>query len=170
MGRLGWDLLDMATMSEGCSGGERKPVAAVAGILLSDGAHLPKARSLTPVASATHVLLVRRKGRDAGKWCIPCGYVEYEEAITDAVVREMAEETSLRVEPMSVYAVHSNFHDPQCHTVGVWFIVRYVEGDLRAGDDAAEVLFFPLTDPPELAFPTDRIVIEALLAGAEQSF
>ena len=57
-------------------------------------------------------------------------------------------------------AVHSNFHDPERLTVGIWFAGEVVGGELAPGDDLDQVDFFPWTGPPEpLAFPTDRRVL-----------
>ena len=109
------------------------------------------------------VLLGRRLGSYAGTWCIPCGYVEWDEDIREAAVREFAEETGLRVRLGPVIAVHSNFHDRAKHTVGVWFSGEVVAGEPLASDDLSEVGFFPLNALPEpLAFPTDRLVLEQL--------
>jgi ADP-ribose pyrophosphatase YjhB (NUDIX family) len=113
------------------------------------------------------VLWGRRKGGPyAGAWCLPCGYVEWGEDIRDAAVREFAEETGLIVEVGEVVAVHSNFHDPQRLTVGVWFAGRVTGGTLTPGDDLDRAEFFPLEAPPApLAFPTDALVLAALKAG-----
>ena len=63
-------------------------------------------------------------------------------------------------------AVHSNFHDPERLTVGIWFAGQVAGGRIAAGDDLATAEFFPLTAPPQpLAFPTDLLVLEALRAG-----
>ncbi len=108
----------------------------------------------------------RGRGPYPGAWCLPCGYVEWREDLRAAAVREFREETGLLVEVGEVLAVHSNFHDPERLTVGVWFAGRVVGGILQAGDDLAEVRFYPLDAPPApLAFPTDALVLAELKQG-----
>lgn len=112
--------------------------------------------------SKGRILMVRRSsGMDyEGLWCIPCGYVEYNEDIRVAVARELKEETGLVVNPGKVFAVHSNFHNPRQHTVGIWFLCSVVSGKLLAGDDADMVDWFYPGNPPPLAFPTDKLVLD----------
>lgn len=108
----------------------------------------------------------RRSGPNAGHWCIPCGYVEWGEEVRAAAVREFKEETGLIVELGPILSVHSNFHDRERLTVGLWFIGRVVGGTLKPGDDLDRVGFFPLSSPPApLAFPTDKIVLTELQEG-----
>lgn len=116
------------------------------------------------VRQGDQILLGRRVGgRYAGAWCIPCGYVEWGEDIRQAAIREFEEETGLEVIPGEVVAVHSNFHDPDHLTVGIWFLGTVVGGQLQAKDDLDQVAFFPLEKLPEnLAFPTDRLVLAEL--------
>jgi len=112
-----------------------------------------------------NVLLGRRAGSYAGQWCIPCGYVEWDEEVRSAAAREFAEETGLHVVVGDVVAVHSNDHNPAQHTVGIWFAGTVIGGALCAGDDLDDVRFFPPLDPPgPLAFPTDALVLERLAA------
>jgi 8-oxo-dGTP diphosphatase len=108
----------------------------------------------------------RRGGQYPGAWCLPCGYVEWGEEVRAAAAREFLEETGLQVEVGEVLAVHSNFHDPDRLTVGLWFAGRVVGGTLAPGDDLEDAAFFPLSAPPQpLAFPTDALVVEELKAG-----
>ncbi len=108
----------------------------------------------------------RAGGAYAGTWCVPCGYVEWGEEVRAAAAREFLEETGLKVEVGEVVAVHSNFHDPERLTVGIWFAGKVVGGRLAPGDDLDDARFFPLNAPPgPLAFPTDEVVLEELKAG-----
>ena len=34
-----------------------------------------------------------------GKWCLPCGYLDFDETVEEAAVREIFEETGLRLKP-----------------------------------------------------------------------
>ena len=124
------------------------PIVGVAAIVLDQGKILLGQRA----ASASY----------PGLWCIPCGYVEYDEDVYDAVRREMEEETGLVIAVDGVFTVLSNFHNPAVHTVGIWFHATVVGGQLQPGDDLAEVGWFSLSDLPPLAFPTDKLVLDKL--------
>lgn len=112
---------------------------------------------------AGRVLLGRRRGSYGGQWCIPCGYVEWEEDVRAAAAREFLEETGLRVVPGPVVAVHSNFHNAAQHTVGIWFEGTVTGGEAAPDDDLDELGWFSPAEPPEpLAFATDRLVLDEL--------
>ena len=112
------------------------------------------------------VLLVQRDPRQfgAGKWCFPCGFVEWGEDVRDAARREALEEAGVEVRLGEVVQVASNFHDPAKPTIGVWFAAELVDPDASpvAGDDAVAVAWFDPAAPPPLAFPTDAALLARL--------
>jgi 8-oxo-dGTP diphosphatase len=110
-------------------------------------------------------LLMVRRGPDStrtGFWSMPAGFVDYGEDVREAAARELLEETGLVADIGEVLHVASNFHDPQKLTVGTWFAGTVTGGELIAGDDADAVGWFPVDDPPPLAFETDRELLKRL--------
>ena len=126
----------------------RNPVVGAAIIVMEEG----------------RILLGKRsRGEYKDHWCIPCGYVEYQEEIREAAAREFFEETGLKVSIGEVYTAHSNFHNPDLHTVGVWFRAQVTGGKMSASDDLSDVAFFSLDALPQpMAFPTDLEVLASL--------
>ena len=79
------------------------------------------------------VLARRARGVYKGAWCIPCGYVEYDEDVREAAQREFQEETGLLVEVGEIYAVHSNFHAFGRHLVSWHCAQRHLAAGRRCG-------------------------------------
>jgi ADP-ribose pyrophosphatase YjhB (NUDIX family) len=117
------------------------------------------------------VLLVQRAPGQfgAGKWCFPCGFVEWGEDVRDAAAREAREEAGVDVVIGEPVQIASNFHDPEKPTVGIWFVATLVDPGAPpvAGDDAVAVGWFDPAAPPPLAFPTDVDLLGRLARGQE---
>jgi len=105
------------------------------------------------VVRAGRVLLIRR-GKEPlyGRWVVPGGTVELGETLEEALVREMEEETGLRVEPLEVLTVFDRIQRDgervAYHYVIVDYLCRWLEGEARAASDALEVAW---ASPGELA-------------------
>ncbi|MBI2864010.1 MAG: NUDIX domain-containing protein [Chloroflexi bacterium] len=107
------------------------------------------------------ILLVRR-GHDpyGGWWMLPAGFVEYDEWAAETAVREALEETGLEVRLSKLYGLYYGSDDPRNPSHLAVFHAEVVGGQLRAGDDAAELGFFsPLEIPRNIAFHGQRVAI-----------
>jgi 8-oxo-dGTP diphosphatase len=102
------------------------------------------------------VLLIRRKKDPfAGTWAFPGGFVDDNERLIDAARRELREETGADVaEIEQLYTAGDPGRDPRGWTVTVAFLARVGADQLKpvAADDADAVGWFPVDDPPPLAF------------------
>ncbi len=106
------------------------------------------------------VLLIRRAippGKD--KWCLPAGFVEYDESPEEGASRECQEETGLTVELDGLWGVYHYRHDPRGRGILVLYSAHIVDGELKAGDDAEEVDFFPPASLPPIAFRSHRAAL-----------
>jgi len=116
--------------------------------------------------AAGRLLLVRRGPGQfgAGRWCFPCGFVEWGEDVAAAARREALEEAGVVVALGEIVQIATNLHEPSRPTIGVWFAATLVDPSATptAGDDAVGVAWIEPADPPELAFPTDRVLLERL--------
>lgn len=98
------------------------------------------------------VLLIKRGKEPAlGEWSIPGGVVRVGETLKEAVIREIREETNLEVEVLGLAKVIERiFREADgrvsYHYVLFDFLCQMKSGDLRAGSDAQEVRFVPLTE------------------------
>lgn len=83
------------------------------------------------------VLLGKRSGDNfrTGKWCLPCGFIEYDEDFLSAAIREVNEETGLKVEIKSIISVNLNFLVPEIHSLVIVLLGQVIGGSLKAGDD-----------------------------------
>ena len=90
------------------------------------------------------VLLVRRGSEPLkGHWTLPGGLLELGESIVDGVVREVREETGLRVEPLALVdlidRIHREADRVRYHYVIADYLCRVMGGELRAASDADAV-------------------------------
>ncbi len=114
------------------------------------------------------LLLVKRAAPPLeGSWCLPGGFVESGEEVSEALARELLEETGLRVKTSHLVDVIS-FVDENPEGKGVIIIgyqVDTFDGDPTPGDDAGEVRFFPLSNLPPIPFSSHRALIERIREG-----
>lgn len=104
------------------------------------------------------ILLVKRAHPPAvGDWCLPAGFMEWSEHPSETAVREVFEETGLKIVITSFFDVYVGNDDPRTNAVLVLYLADIAGGALKAGDDAMDVAWFPLNElPPNIAFAAHR--------------
>lgn len=96
------------------------------------------------VVQEGRVLLVQR-GREPlkGQWSLPGGLLEVGESLEAGVIREVEEETGLRVQPVQLIELLDRIHREgdrvRYHYVIADYLCRVTGGDLHAASDAAAV-------------------------------
>jgi 8-oxo-dGTP diphosphatase len=114
------------------------------------------------------IVLVARKSAPLG-WALPGGFVELGESAEHAAVREVREETGLRVALIRQQGTYSDpARDPRGPVASVVFVARPLDAaPPRAGSDAARAQRFSLGEVPweELAFDHAAILRDYLAGG-----
>ena len=134
--------------------GRQRPVCSACGYVVYLD---PKVGAGAVVELDGKVVLVRRGMNPMrGYWSLPSGYVERDEAPDQTAVRELEEETGLRVAVDNLLNVYSFSHEGTGgRGVLVLYAAHVVGGHLQAGDDAAEVgTYGPQELPEDIAFDT----------------
>jgi len=114
----------------------------------------------SPTEEAGIVLIQRGQPPFAGWWALPAGYIEADESVEQAAVRECKEETGLDIELLELFGVYSFPEGPVQPGIIIFYRARPAGGELQAGDDAQDAKIFPPDGLPEqLAFRTHREVL-----------
>lgn len=130
------------------------------------------------IVQSGHVLLVER-GAAPGKglWALPGGFVDQEETLREAMLRELREETRLKVPApvlLGSIAGEGVFDDPHRSARGrtithAYFIHLPPDTGLpkvKGSDDAKQAFWLPLADlDPAKMFEDHYFIIQRLLVG-----
>lgn len=114
------------------------------------------------------VLLIQRKGWPfEGMWAIPGGFVQITESLETAAYRELAEETGVTSQDVyleQLYTFGQPDRDPRTRVITVAYFALVAPDKLspKAATDAAEVGWFSVYAPPDLAFDHAEILRYAL--------
>jgi ADP-ribose pyrophosphatase YjhB (NUDIX family) len=118
----------------------------------------PKVDVRGAVFEAERVLLVRE--RSDGRWTLPGGWVDVNDAPSQAVAREILEESGYHARAVKLAALvdkNRHAHPPGVHHIyKLLFLCELLGGQAATGTETDAVAFFPLTALPELS--TGRIL------------
>ena len=111
------------------------------------------------------VLLIQR-GFDPykGCWAFPGGFMNMDETTEQCAIRELEEETGLRLSDVHQIGAYSKVdRDPRGRTITVAYLAIVDEPIAVTGqDDAAKAEWFPIDALPPLAFDHEDIIRDAI--------
>jgi len=123
----------------------------------------------TILQSELKTLLIRRKHWPfEGCWAFPGGFIRMTESLEEAAYRELYEETGVEREAVyleQLYTFGDPERDPRTRVITIAYFALVGADKLRqprAGDDAADVRWFSVYHPPELAFDHNQILQYAI--------
>lgn len=111
------------------------------------------------------LLLIKRKNEPFKDcWALPGGFVDENEDLKAAAIRELEEETQIKVTDLKqIGAFGKPFRDPRGHMISVAYFGIVPENTIAiAADDAKETGWFSVKDLPKLAFDHSDIVTLSL--------
>ena len=110
------------------------------------------------------VLLIQR-GADPykGCWAFPGGFINMDETTEQCAIRELEEETGLKVTTIQQIGAYSKVdRDPRGRTITVAYLAIIDKpAQVTGQDDAAKAEWFPLSALPKLAFDHADIMADA---------
>lgn len=114
-----------------------------------------------------YVLLIEQKFGSADKyWALPGGLVQNEESLSDAVIRELHEETNVQLNFMEqLYTFGDDiFRDSRNRVISVAYyaLVDASNLEIKADTDAERVQWFKIDEIPSLAFDHNLILKKAI--------
>ena len=111
------------------------------------------------------VLLIQR-GADPykGCWAFPGGFMNMDETTEQCAIRELEEETGLKVSTVRQIGAYSKVdRDPRGRTITVAYLAIIEKpAQVTGQDDATKAEWFPLSALPELAFDHADIIADAI--------
>lgn len=114
------------------------------------------------------VLLIER-GHEPfkGCWAFPGGFMNMDETTKQCAIRELEEETGLKVKDIQQLGAYSKVdRDPRGRTITVAYLA-FVDKPLpvKGQDDAAKAQWFSIKNLPKLAFDHEEIMRDAIQTG-----
>lgn len=111
------------------------------------------------------VLLIQRGDEPyKGTWAFPGGFMNMDETTEQCAIRELEEETGLKVKDVHQIGAYSKVdRDPRGRTITVAYLAIIDKPISVVGqDDAAKAEWWPISALPQLAFDHHEIMADAI--------
>lgn len=133
--------------------------------------HCPQCQTIhyqNPKPTATLIciknnkLLLGKRDRDPakGQWGLIGGFMELNETLEEAALRELYEETQLKGEVINIIGTSSHYNTVFGDILLIGLLVKIDDWTtLKAGDDISQASFFDINNLPKLAFDSHQELI-----------
>ena len=110
------------------------------------------------------ILLIERGNEPyKGCWAFPGGFLNIDEDAEHGALRELEEETGLKVTDLKEIGSFSKVdRDPRERVITIAFYTLVDIAEVKGGDDATQAQWFSLNEVPKLAFDHDLMLQKAL--------
>lgn len=109
------------------------------------------------------ILLIERGNEPyKGYWAFPGGFLNMDENATQGALRELAEETGLRLDHIKEFGTFTDVNrDPRERVISIAFYALIDKAVVKGGDDAAKAQWFAIDELPPLAFDHNKMLKKA---------
>lgn len=128
----------------------------------------PKPNSLKPAVAGAliknnEILLLKRE--DSHNWTMPGGTLELGECLTDALVREIKEETGLEIKILDIIGTYSNPQTVISYANGevrqeftILYLVEFINGTLKIDNESIDIKWIKREDLTNLNFAPSQLI------------
>jgi len=119
---------------------------------VEEGYATPKVDVRGAIFRDNRVLLVRERGD--GKWTVPGGWADVNDAPSSAILKEIEQESGFTARVLKLAAIYDrNKRNPAYlfHSWKLFFVCEITGGEARTSYETTAVEFFPLDALPELS-------------------
>jgi len=112
------------------------------------------------VCNNDKILLIKRNvSPRKGTWALPSGFIEEDELPSEAVLRELQEETHIKGVIRDLIGVYTESTVTYGTVLLIAYSIESIGGKLKHGSDTQAVKFFPINKLPTIPFRSHRMII-----------
>ena len=121
----------------------------------------PKIAVLAVVQKDNEILLVKRNIMPFyNEWSLPAGYINKWEAPDKAIIREVYEETNVKIKVLKLLDAHLN---EDSGVIVLSYLTKHLKGPIKIGEECKDVKYFKFNQLPKLPFENDNQLIKLLI-------